>query len=232
MTRILSLCFLILFCSTTLAFGQKADSKKTPAKQASVLAKDARVPDGFVVVAMTATSKTIKKPAEQETICDGSPVPDGYSVIEITRAELCLAASENPLTSGMLIAREGATTVQSSDRRPRTSTANNDSDSDATVSRRRPKTTDDIIEERAERENLRAEEALIKRLEKKEIEDCIRQGKVKIGMTREEAVRAWGNPTEINDTFSTRGKRQQWVYNRRGYIYFNEAGVLYSIQSW
>ncbi len=50
-----------------------------------------------------------------------------------------------------------------------------------------------------------------------------------IGMTKEQVLRSsWGSPNHINkDTYSW-GTREQWVYNKKGYVYF-ENGIVTSI---
>lgn len=57
----------------------------------------------------------------------------------------------------------------------------------------------------------------------------ILNGKVKIGMTKEMAILAWGKPKEINETILKNLKSEQWVYNDGNYIYFTN-GVLSGIQ--
>lgn len=59
-------------------------------------------------------------------------------------------------------------------------------------------------------------------------------GKVSIGMSEEEVLRAWGAPDSVNKTISTSGVRKQLVYGRglrnQQYLYI-ENGVLRTIQS-
>lgn len=59
-------------------------------------------------------------------------------------------------------------------------------------------------------------------------------GKVRIGMSEEQVIRAWGKPDAINSTITGAGKTQQWVYGRgsgsRQNLYL-ENGVLRTIQS-
>lgn len=64
-------------------------------------------------------------------------------------------------------------------------------------------------------------------------EGLVATGKVAIGMTEDQARRAWGSPDKINPTITERGRREQWVY-RRGpgdsqYIYV-ENGEVVAIQ--
>ena len=62
-------------------------------------------------------------------------------------------------------------------------------------------------------------------------EDCelIAKGKVHIGMTKEQAIAAWGNPGDINRTTSSFGVHEQWVYGS-SYLYF-EDGILTTVQN-
>ncbi len=55
-----------------------------------------------------------------------------------------------------------------------------------------------------------------------------------VGMTREQAMQAWGSPYQMNVTYTNRGvRREEWVYEdwidvgtvRHRYLYFEE-GVL------
>lgn len=59
-------------------------------------------------------------------------------------------------------------------------------------------------------------------------------GTVRIGMTEEQVIRAWGKPEKINTTITAGGKTQQWVYGygagSRQYLYL-ENGVLRTIQT-
>lgn len=59
-------------------------------------------------------------------------------------------------------------------------------------------------------------------------------GKVRIGMTEEEVLRAWGKPDAINSTVTAMGVSKQLVYGqglrRQQYLYI-ENGVLRTIQS-
>jgi hypothetical protein len=51
-----------------------------------------------------------------------------------------------------------------------------------------------------------------------------------IGMSMDEAERStWSSPESKNITTTARGKREQWVYSRGRYLYFDN-GVLTSIQ--
>lgn len=64
---------------------------------------------------------------------------------------------------------------------------------------------------------------------KKELAQWRREG-VSIGMTAERVLlSSWGKPNDINRTTTSRGIREQWVYDG-GYLYFQD-GVLTSIQN-
>jgi hypothetical protein len=56
--------------------------------------------------------------------------------------------------------------------------------------------------------------------------------RVRIGMTREQAIAGWGRPRDINRSTYSFGVHEQWVYGEygSGYLYF-ENGVLTSIQN-
>lgn len=59
--------------------------------------------------------------------------------------------------------------------------------------------------------------------------ELILQGKVKIGMTKEMCLEAWGHPEDINKTVGSWGTHEQWVYGS-SYLYF-EGNKLTSIQN-
>lgn len=63
----------------------------------------------------------------------------------------------------------------------------------------------------------------------KEIVELIMSGKVRIGMTSDQAVEAWGKPEDINRTITRHATTEQWVYDIGRYLYF-ENGTLVSIQ--
>jgi Na+-transporting methylmalonyl-CoA/oxaloacetate decarboxylase gamma subunit len=60
------------------------------------------------------------------------------------------------------------------------------------------------------------------------IENAIREHKAIIGMSPDEAEKAWGYPAHINKSNVLGHLSEQWVYNR-GYLYF-EGDFLTSIQ--
>ncbi len=62
----------------------------------------------------------------------------------------------------------------------------------------------------------------------------IQEKDVIVGMTREQAIQAWGSPYQMNVTYTDRGvRREEWVYEdwidagsvRHRYLYFEE-GIL------
>lgn len=66
------------------------------------------------------------------------------------------------------------------------------------------------------------------------IETAISLRRVLVGMTKEQAIRAWGRPTKINQTVGAGYTTEQWVYDRdtisnTQYLYFDN-GILRSIQ--
>ncbi len=60
--------------------------------------------------------------------------------------------------------------------------------------------------------------------------DAIVEKKVMVGMSKEQAIVAWGKPKDINTTATAGGTHEQWVYNSGTYIYFDD-GILSAIQN-
>ncbi len=53
----------------------------------------------------------------------------------------------------------------------------------------------------------------------------------KIGMTKQEVLDSnWGKPNDINKTTTEYGTSEQWVYDKKGYIYFDD-GLVSTIQN-
>lgn len=61
-----------------------------------------------------------------------------------------------------------------------------------------------------------------------EIKNKILDGKISIGMTKEQAIVSWGNPKDINRTVVGSGVHEQWVYGSQ-FLYFDN-GILTSFQ--
>jgi hypothetical protein len=59
---------------------------------------------------------------------------------------------------------------------------------------------------------------------------AIEDGKVFVGMTKEQAILSWGKPKEINRTNTGLTVHEQWVYGDHNYLYF-ENEKLTSIQN-
>ena len=64
-----------------------------------------------------------------------------------------------------------------------------------------------------------------------EICGIVAQHKVRIGMTDEQAVAAWGRPESINDTTTPNGTMSQWVYNERTAYLYVVNGVVVGSQT-
>lgn len=67
-----------------------------------------------------------------------------------------------------------------------------------------------------------------------QLQNAIGLGRVVVGMTKEQVIRAWGRPTKINKTIGAGYSSEQWVYERGGigraqYLYFDD-GILRSAQ--
>jgi predicted RNA-binding Zn-ribbon protein involved in translation (DUF1610 family) len=59
---------------------------------------------------------------------------------------------------------------------------------------------------------------------------CIIEGHVRIGFTKDQAIAGWGRPEDINRTTGSWGTHEQWVYGGHNYLYF-ENGILTSLQN-
>lgn len=87
--------------------------------------------------------------------------------------------------------------------------------------------------------SLKCKEAAIKkkrinRIKKygwsKKVEQAVLNGKIFIGMTKQQVIESWGKPDDINRTVGRWGVHEQWVYGNYGtYLYF-EDGILTSWQ--
>ena len=80
---------------------------------------------------------------------------------------------------------------------------------------------------------LRREINTIKR--KELIDQLILEGRVEVGMSRDEVIRSWGSPTKVNKTINTSGTSEQWIYRRSGigfdrYVYIDN-GTVRSLQT-
>jgi len=64
-----------------------------------------------------------------------------------------------------------------------------------------------------------------------QLERAVAAKKVMIGMSKDQAIRAWGKPQKINSTTTSRGTREQWIYPTHSYIYFDEDEKLTTIQN-
>jgi hypothetical protein len=60
--------------------------------------------------------------------------------------------------------------------------------------------------------------------------DAIVEKQVAIGMSKEQAIAAWGKPKDTNTTSTAGGTREQWVYGLGTYIYFTD-GILSAVQN-
>ena len=60
-----------------------------------------------------------------------------------------------------------------------------------------------------------------------EVERLIVQGKIQIGMSKDEVLASWGKPRQIHQTVGPWGLHEQWVYGSKNSGYLNfENGVL------
>ena len=59
--------------------------------------------------------------------------------------------------------------------------------------------------------------------------NLIRQGRIRIGMSKDACRLSWGEPDDINTSRGRWGVHEQWVYSRNRYVYFDN-GKLSAIQ--
>ena len=59
--------------------------------------------------------------------------------------------------------------------------------------------------------------------------NLIRQGRIRVGMSKDACTLSWGEPDDINTTRGSWEVHEQWVYPRNKYVYF-ENGKLSAIQ--
>lgn len=56
--------------------------------------------------------------------------------------------------------------------------------------------------------------------------------KWQVGMTKEQVLGSVdGSPKRVNKTTTASGTREQWIYAGPSYLYFDENGILRTIQS-
>lgn len=58
----------------------------------------------------------------------------------------------------------------------------------------------------------------------------IERGVVKLGMTSEQALMAWGKPIEVNETKTAARYTAQWIYGSGRYLYFNGRNRIVALQ--
>lgn len=78
-------------------------------------------------------------------------------------------------------------------------------------------------------DRLRAQADLLRMQQRNRHDREIKEGKVSIGMTAQDVLRSWGEPSKINTTINASGKSEQWVYRRGGfsaqYVYIDNGEV-------
>lgn len=63
-----------------------------------------------------------------------------------------------------------------------------------------------------------------------EICNMLGNRQIDIGMTKEQVIAGWGRPQSVNKMTTANGTRDQWVYNIKTYVYF-ENGICTAIQN-
>ena len=223
------LLFITLCCTCTYsASGQKVGSKSRKPLKSRVVCSVEAVPQGMVIVGYrdnavceTGSELLVKKPSDSETVCANSPVPDGYSVQNITGSVECRDASPNPLSNAVVIARggrDGSTSIAPTPNDTRPSSGREITVEVTTGSSRERAPVKALLEERAEKVNAEAK-----------IENAASRGEIVVGMTMDQVLKAWGSPqSRSNTTTSRSGTDSTWSYYRKGQsgdLYFKE-GIL------
>jgi hypothetical protein len=213
-----------IFLLTFPVTAQKRSSKSVrSAPVAKPACRGGQVPIGLVVVGYKASERCtdgveliLKKPADNETVCDGSPVPEGFLVVRQTGTPACAEANPNPLTNALVIVRNGSAATSASPTSTVHRRATNDDDEDAdarpgiriTVSRggeapeERPKS---VVERRAEEEQRKAL-----------IQQAALNHKIVVGMTKDQVLESWGRPTRVAKSASPSGLSETWWYYPNG----------------
>lgn len=109
--KVLVICSVVCMVSSAASAQQK--SRKKPSAAARPVCKVESVPKGMVIVAHKINPACegrieliVKRPITAEKVCANSPVPDGYTVDQITGSSVCIGA--NPLTNALVISKEGS----------------------------------------------------------------------------------------------------------------------------
>jgi hypothetical protein len=215
----LSFCALVFFVNSD-ALGQKRNTKESARKPTTLpprtLCKGQAVPKGFVIVGYKSSTQcvgalelAIKKPSDTELVCDGSPIPEGYRVISQQGSTACMTADANPLTNALNIARDGQ-----------------DASSQTVVNResgvesvRQPRIVIQVVRS-AEDEGERKPKSLVEQRaadeqKKAEIQLAVLHHEIKVGMTTDQVLAAWGRPHDgDNITSSGSGTSTTWIYRR------------------
>lgn len=56
----------------------------------------------------------------------------------------------------------------------------------------------------------------------KSILETIKQQKIRLGMTREQVLLSWGKPKDVNTTVTLYGTKEEWIYDKKKYLYFED----------
>jgi len=231
MTAFMNLVLVVALCFTCTCpvAAQKEGGRKTrkPLKPRVVCSVEA-VPQGMVIVGFkdnaaceTGSELLVKRPAGSETVCANSPVPDGYSVQNVTGSVDCRDASPNPLTNALVITRggrDGSTSIAATPSYTRPSSSREITVKVTTGSSREQASVKSPLEERAEKVNAEAK-----------IENAASRGEIVVGMRMDQVIKAWGSPQRRSNTTTSRsGTDSTWTYYRKGQsvdLYFKD-GIL------
>jgi hypothetical protein len=233
--KMASLCVLVFLASGT-ALGQRRTNKRPESKSVATaqrtFCKGESVQGGFVVVGYKSSAKCgvnaeliVKKPADTEIVCDGSPIPDGFHVVSQEGSPACAGASPNPLTNALTITRQDSASTT----RPSSKVASRSFDEEEEEetprresSQRATRSTNNatsIIQQRADEANADALRGLAESARLNAINTAIRNRRVIVGMTSTQVLRAVGRPDSVKRDTTRDGVYDIWIYNTGRYSY-------------
>jgi hypothetical protein len=215
----LAFCALVALVDSS-AVGQNRNTKNSASKQATstprTLCKGQPVPKGFVIIGYKSSVKcagepelAIKKPVNPETVCDGSPIPEGYHIISQQGLPACYTTESNPLTNALSIARDdiGASSP----------TAVNPERERESV--RQPRVIIQVVRGAVSEDDPKPKSVVDQRAaeeqKKTEIELAVLHNEIKVGMTTDQVLAAWGRPYDVrNLTSPGSGTSTTWIYRK------------------
>lgn len=79
--------------------------------------------------------------------------------------------------------------------------------------------------ERKEAEAIKPFKKYVEDHSTEKVKKLVEEGKIALGMNKQEVIASIGRPNDINKTVGIWGVHEQWIYGDRRYLYF-ENGIL------